>query len=62
MILGTDAFDVILDPSHAQDIGSMLYKHSVRSLFIMVSLKMGVRTIANVLTRMKFMDGANTIT
>ena len=57
-----DEVDAALDLSHTQNIGRMLRKHFGQSQFIVVSLKEGMFTNANVLFRTKFVDGVNTVT
>ena len=57
-----DEMDAALDLSHTQNIGRMLRKHFGQSQFIVVSLKEGMFTNANVLFRTKFVDGVSTVT
>lgn len=57
-----DEVDAALDLSHTQNIGRMLRKHFSQSQFIVVSLKEGMFTNANVLFRTKFVDGVSTVT
>ena len=57
-----DEVDAALDLSHTQNIGRMLRKHFGQSQFIVVSLKEGMFTNANVLFRTKFVDGVSTVT
>ena len=57
-----DEVDAALDLSHTQNIGRMLQKHFGQSQFIVVSLKEGMFTNANVLFRTKFVDGVSTVT
>ena len=57
-----DEVDAALDLSHTQNIGRMLRKHFGQSQFIVVSLKEGMFTNANVLFRRKFVDGVSTVT
>ena len=57
-----DEVDAALDLSHTQNIGRMLRKHFGQSQFIVVSLKEGMFTNANVLFRTKFVDGVSTRT
>ena len=56
-----DEVDAALDLSHTQNIGRMLRKHFGQSQFIVVSLKEGMFTNANVLFRTKFVDGVSTV-
>ncbi|NWR91082.1 SMC2 protein, partial [Furnarius figulus] len=57
-----DEVDAALDLSHTQNIGLMLQTHFKRSQFIVVSLKDGMFSNANVLYRTRFVDGVSTIT
>jgi len=57
-----DEVDAALDLSHTQNIGHMLKTHFKHSQFIVVSLKDGMFTNANVLFRTKFVDGMSTVT
>lgn len=57
-----DEVDAALDLSHTQNIGKMLRKHFGQSQFIVVSLKEGMFTNANVIFRTKFVDGVSTVT
>ncbi|XP_067931601.1 structural maintenance of chromosomes protein 2-like [Watersipora subatra] len=57
-----DEVDAALDLSHTQNIGQMLKSHFTHSQFIVVSLKDGMFTNANVLFRTKFVDGVSTVT
>ncbi|KAJ3601182.1 hypothetical protein NHX12_032155 [Muraenolepis orangiensis] len=56
-----DEVDAALDLSHTQNIGSMLRTHFTHSQFIVVSLKDGMFTNANVLFKTKFVDGMSTV-
>jgi structural maintenance of chromosome 2 len=56
-----DEIDAALDLSHTQNIGSMLRLHFSQSQFIVVSLKEGMFTNANVLYRTQFIEGRSTI-
>uniref|UniRef100_A0A915IJC3 Structural maintenance of chromosomes protein n=1 Tax=Romanomermis culicivorax TaxID=13658 RepID=A0A915IJC3_ROMCU len=56
-----DEVDAALDVSHTQNIGQMLKTHFKHSQFIVVSLKEGMFTNANVLFRTKFVDGRSTV-
>lgn len=57
-----DEVDAALDLSHTQNIGRMLRKHFGQSQFIVVSLKEGMFTNANVIFHTKFVDGVSTVT
>ncbi|NWT01268.1 SMC2 protein, partial [Mionectes macconnelli] len=57
-----DEVDAALDLSHTQNIGMMLQTHFRHSQFIVVSLKDGMFSNANVLYRTRFLDGVSTIT
>ncbi|XP_068177856.1 structural maintenance of chromosomes protein 2 [Antennarius striatus] len=57
-----DEVDAALDLSHTQNIGQMLRTHFTHSQFIVVSLKDGMFTNANVLFKTKFVDGMSTVT
>uniref|UniRef100_A0A1B0CNN4 Putative structural maintenance of chromosome protein 2 chromosome condensation complex condensin n=1 Tax=Lutzomyia longipalpis TaxID=7200 RepID=A0A1B0CNN4_LUTLO len=52
-----DEVDAALDLSHTQNIGTMLKQHFKKSQFIIVSLKDGMFSNANVVFRTKFEDG-----
>eukprot|EP00658_Telonema_sp_P-2_P042425 TRINITY_DN3045_c0_g2_i2.p1 TRINITY_DN3045_c0_g2~~TRINITY_DN3045_c0_g2_i2.p1 ORF type:complete len:341 (-),score=157.34 TRINITY_DN3045_c0_g2_i2:286-1308(-) len=56
-----DEVDAALDMSHTQNIGQMLKKHFPQSQFIVVSLKDGMFSNANVLFKTKFVDGLSTV-
>ncbi|XP_061224788.1 LOW QUALITY PROTEIN: structural maintenance of chromosomes protein 2 [Neopsephotus bourkii] len=56
-----DEVDAALDLSHTQNIGQMLYTHFKQSQFIVVSLKDGMFSNANVLFKTKFVDGVSTV-
>lgn len=56
-----DEIDAALDMSHTQNIGLMLKTHFSQSQFIVVSLKEGMFTNANVLFRTNFVEGRSTI-
>lgn len=56
-----DEVDAALDLSHTQNIGSMLKKHFKHSQFIVVSLKDGMFSNANVLFRTRFVDGMSAV-
>eukprot|EP00126_Sphaerothecum_destruens_P015160 Sdes_comp9083_c0_seq1m537 len=56
-----DEVDAALDLSHTQNIGLMLRKHFSHSQFIVVSLKEGMFSNANVLFQTKFIDGISTV-
>ncbi|XP_065657312.1 structural maintenance of chromosomes protein 2 isoform X2 [Hydra vulgaris] len=57
-----DEVDAALDLSHTQNIGQMLRAHFRHSQFIVVSLKDGMFSNANVLFKTKFVDGVSTVT
>ncbi|KAM8843694.1 structural maintenance of chromosomes protein 2 [Synchiropus picturatus] len=56
-----DEVDAALDLSHTQNIGQMLRAHFRHSQFVVVSLKDGMFTNANVLFKTKFVDGMSTV-
>lgn len=56
-----DEVDAALDLSHTQNIGRMLSRHFTGSQFIVVSLKEGMFSNANVIFRTKFVEGISTI-
>ncbi|KAI8621409.1 condensin subunit [Chytriomyces sp. MP71] len=56
-----DEVDSALDESHTQNIGQLLRTRFKEAQFILVSLKDGMYTNANVLFRTKFRDGVSTI-
>lgn len=56
-----DEVDAALDLSHTQNIGNMLSRHFKHSQFIIVSLKDGMFSNANVLFRTKFVDGMSAV-
>ncbi|XP_074788654.1 structural maintenance of chromosomes protein 2 [Athene noctua] len=56
-----DEVDAALDLSHTENIGQMLNTHFKQSQFIVVSLKDGMFTNANVLYRTMFVDGISTV-
>lgn len=56
-----DEVDAALDLSHTQNIGNLLKKRFKSSQFIVVSLKEGMFTNANVLFKTKFRDGISSI-
>ncbi|XP_065904584.1 structural maintenance of chromosomes protein 2-like isoform X2 [Dysidea avara] len=57
-----DEVDAALDLSHTQNVGQMIKTHFKHSQFIVVSLKDGMFTNANVLFKTKFVDGKSTVT
>jgi structural maintenance of chromosome 2 len=57
-----DEVDAALDLSHTQNIGKMIRTHFGASQFIVVSLKQGMFSNANVIFRTKFIDGTSTVT
>ncbi|XP_055956394.1 structural maintenance of chromosomes protein 2-like [Patella vulgata] len=56
-----DEVDAALDLSHTQNIGQMIKSHFQHSQFIVVSLKDGMFTNANILFKTKFVDGVSTV-
>ncbi|CAL8332184.1 unnamed protein product [Lota lota] len=56
-----DEVDAALDLSHTQNIGQMLRTHFRHSQFVVVSLKDGMFTNANVLFKTKFVDGMSMV-
>jgi structural maintenance of chromosome 2 len=56
-----DEVDAALDPSHTQNIGQLFKTRFKGSQFIVVSLKDGMFTNANVLFRTKFRDGGSVV-
>ncbi|GMH08778.1 hypothetical protein Nepgr_010618 [Nepenthes gracilis] len=56
-----DEVDAALDLSHTQNIGRMIKTHFPHSQFIVVSLKEGMFSNANVIFRTKFVDGISTV-
>ncbi|NXW58265.1 SMC2 protein, partial [Eurystomus gularis] len=56
-----DEVDAALDLSHTQNIGQMLNAHFRQSQFIVVSLKDGMFSNANVLYKTMFVDGVSTV-
>lgn len=54
--------DAALDLSHTQNIGRMIKAHFPQSQFIVVSLKEGMFSNANVLFRTSFVDGVSNVT
>ena len=57
-----DEVDAALDLSHTQNIGHMLRSHFKGSQFLVVSLKQGMFSNANVIFRTKFVDGSSAVT
>ncbi|KAK9829006.1 hypothetical protein WJX72_003368 [[Myrmecia] bisecta] len=57
-----DEVDAALDLSHTQNIGRMIKTHFPYSQFIVVSLKEGMFSNANVIFRTKFVDGVSAVT
>ena len=51
-----DEIDAALDLSHTQNIGAMIRSHFAKSQFIVVSLKQGLFSNANVIFRTKFVE------
>jgi len=56
-----DEVDAALDLSHTQNIGNMLKTHFSQSQFLVVSLKEGMFSNANIIFRTKFVDGVSTV-
>merc|ERR1711973_753723 len=56
-----DEIDAALDLSHAQNIGILISKYFAKSQFIVVSLKEGMFTNANVIFRTSFIDGVSAV-
>lgn len=56
-----DEVDAALDLSHTQNIGNLLKRRFRGSQFIVVSLKEGMFTNANVLFRTRFRDGVSSV-
>merc|ERR1712048_232319 len=56
-----DEIDAALDLSHTQNIGILLSKYFAKSQFIVVSLKEGMFTNANVVFRTSFIDGVSAV-
>ncbi|XP_022698778.1 structural maintenance of chromosomes protein 2-like isoform X2 [Varroa jacobsoni] len=56
-----DEVDAALDLAHTQNIGLMIKNHFKGSQFVIVSLKDGLFSNANVLFRTRFVDGKSTI-
>lgn len=54
-----DEVDAALDLSHTENIGRLLKSRFGKSQFIIVSLKEGMFTNANVLFRTRFRDGVS---
>ncbi|GLI60880.1 hypothetical protein VaNZ11_003100 [Volvox africanus] len=57
-----DEVDAALDLNHTQNIGRMIRENFPESQFIVVSLKEGMFSNANVLFRTKFVEGVSTVT
>jgi len=57
-----DEVDAALDPSHTQNIGRMLQQHFSNSQFLLVSLKDGMFSHANVLFEVRNTQGFSEIT
>jgi structural maintenance of chromosome 2 len=53
--------DAALDLSHTANIGRMIREHFAGAQFIVVSLKEGMFTNANVIFRTRFVDGSSTV-
>jgi len=56
-----DEIDAALDMSHTQNIGKMVKEHFSESQFIVVSLKEGMFTNANVLFKTQFLEGRSIV-
>jgi hypothetical protein len=56
-----DEVDAALDLSHTQNIGHMIRTYFSHSQFIVVSLKQGMFSNANVIFRTKFVEGTSTV-
>ncbi|CAD6192508.1 unnamed protein product [Caenorhabditis auriculariae] len=56
-----DEVDAALDLSHTANIGKMIKTHFTNSQFIIVSLKEGMFSHANVLYQTKFVDGSSEV-
>lgn len=56
-----DEIDSALDLSHTQNIGALLRDKFPQSQFIVVSLKEGMFSHANVVFRTKFVEGVSTV-
>ena len=56
-----DEIDAALDLSHTQNIGILISKYFAKSQFIVVSLKEGMFTNANVVFRTSFIDGVSAV-
>jgi len=56
-----DEIDAALDLSHTQNIGILIAKYFAKSQFIVVSLKEGMFTNANVIFRTSFIDGISAV-
>merc|ERR1712216_719066 len=56
-----DEVDAALDLSHTQNIGKMIKTHFPQSQFVVVSLKEGMFSNANVIYRTKFVDGISQV-
>ncbi|KAG2446681.1 hypothetical protein HYH02_008249 [Chlamydomonas schloesseri] len=56
-----DEVDAALDLNHTQNIGRMIRENFPESQFIVVSLKEGMFSNANVLFRTKFVEGVSTV-
>eukprot|EP00898_Chlorokybus_atmophyticus_P005912 jgi/Chlat1/6321/Chrsp44S05888 len=57
-----DEVDAALDLSHTQNIGRMIKTHFPYSQFVVVSLKEGMFSNANVIFRTKFVEGVSKVT
>ena len=57
-----DEIDAALDLSHTQNIGKMIKTYFPESQFLIISLKEGMFTHANVLYKVEFWEGKSKIT
>ena len=53
--------DAALDPAHTQNIGKLIKEQFSQAQFLIVSLKDGMFSNANVLFRTQFVDGSSTV-
>jgi len=56
-----DEIDAALDLSHTQNIGNMVRRHFSESQFVVVSLKEGMFSNANILFRTQFLEGRSVV-
>lgn len=57
-----DEIDAALDLSHTQNIGKMIKQHFPESQFLIISLKEGMFSNANVLFKIEFYEGKSKVT